>query len=158
MPEVREGVHDASGKKVAIIAGRFNDVVTAPLVDGAIECFGRHGAADSDVVVYWVPGAFELPQLTRELALNGGVDGVVFVGAIIRGETNHFDVLCQSVIDSIARASEASQIPVTYGVVSAENLNQAMDRAGGKHGNKGWDSALALIEMMTLWKSGGVSG
>lgn len=158
MPEVREGVHDASGRKIAIVAGRFNDLVTAPLVDGAAECFGRHGVRDEDVVVYWVPGAFEVPQLAMQIASSGEFDGVVCVGAIIRGETNHFDVLCQSVIDSIARVSEACNLPVTYGVVSADNLDQAIDRAGGKHGNKGWDSALALIEMMTLWKSGAGRG
>lgn len=158
MPEVREGVHDASGRKVAIVAGRFNDLVTVPLVDGAVECFGRHGAGDKDVVVYWVPGAFEVPQLAMRIASSGEFDGVVCVGAIIRGETNHFDVLCRSVIDSIARVSETCTVPVTYGVVSADDLVQAMDRAGGKHGNKGWDSALALIEMMTLWKSGAGRG
>lgn len=153
MPNVREGSLDASEKKIAIVAGRFNDFVTNRLVKSAVECVVAHGASASDVEVYWVPGSFEVPQMAGRLAEAGKFDGVICLGAIIRGETNHFDNLCASVISSIAEIPSRCALPVTYGIITAESVEQAMDRAGGKGGNRGWDSALALIEMMSLWES-----
>lgn len=153
MANVHEGTHVADKKKVSIVTGRFNDVVTTRLVNSAVDCLLRHGADPDEIQVYWVPGSFEVPQMAMRIAEQGHVDGIICLGAIIRGETNHFDVLSASVINSVADVSSRCSLPVTYGIVTAENLDQAMDRAGGKRGNKGWECALALIEMMTLWEN-----
>ena len=153
MATVHEADLDAAGKKVAIVAGRFNDFVTERLVNSAVDCIMRHGTSSDNVDVYWVPGAFEVPQMAQKLGGSGRFDGIICLGAIIRGETNHFDVLCASVISSVAELASTCSIPVTYGIVSAESAEQAVDRAGGKKGNKGWESALALVEMMSLWES-----
>ena len=152
MARVHEAELKAADKKVAIVVARYNDFVTKRLVDSAVECFERHGGLAEDVDVYWVPGAFEVPQMARRLAASGRFEGIVCLGAIIRGETNHFDNLCSSVIASVADVSAGCSLPVTYGIVTADNVDQAMQRAGGKNGNKGWESALALIEMMSLWE------
>jgi 6,7-dimethyl-8-ribityllumazine synthase len=153
MPHVHEGELSAAGKRIAIVAGRFNDFVTKKLVASAVDCVERNGGDTDNVHVYWVPGSFEVPQLALKLARSGNFDGVVCLGAIIRGETNHFDHLSISVISSIADIPSACGLPVTYGIIAAENVEQAMARAGGKNGNKGWESTLALIEMMSLWSS-----
>jgi 6,7-dimethyl-8-ribityllumazine synthase len=153
MPNLHEGKLDATGKKVAIVASRFNDFVTHRLVDGAIDCLERNGAESSALDVYWVPGSFEVPQLALKLSQSKEFDGVICVGTIVRGDTHHFDVLSNSVIKAIADITMRSPVPLTHGFITADSPDQAMDRAGGKGGNKGWDSALALIEMMNLWKS-----
>ena len=153
MPNLHEGKLDAKGKRVAIIASRFNDFVTHRLVDGAVDCLTRNGAEDSALDIYWVPGSFEVPQLAHKLSQSMEFDGILCLGTIIRGDTYHFDVLAGSVFRSISDLSSRSQVPVTHGMITADSPDQAMDRAGGKGGNKGWDSALALIEMMNLWKS-----
>ncbi len=153
MPIQHEGKLDARGKKVAIIASRFNDFVTYRLVDGAVDCFVRHGVEDSSLHVYWVPGSFEIPQLAEKLAQSKQFDGVVCLGTLVRGETHHFDVLASSVVKALADISLRSPVPVVHGLITAESPDQAMDRAGGKAGNKGWDGALALVEMMNLGKS-----
>lgn len=151
MPTVYEGKLDGTGRKVAIIASRFNDSVTSRLVSGAIDCFVRHGGDESALDVIWVPGSFEIPQMATKVAKAGAVHGIICVGTIIRGETNHFDNLSACVIRSIADIPARHSVPVCYGIVTADTIDQAMNRAGGKNGNKGWDSALALIEMMNLW-------
>ena len=151
MNRVHEDKLEAGGKKVAIVAGRFNDAVTRRLVDGAIDCFVKHGVDSGAVDVYWVPGSFEIPQMAWKLSGEHRLDGIVCLGAIIRGETNHFDILSESVIRSIAEIPAMGNLPVTYGIITAESFKQAMNRAGGKNGNKGWDGALALIELMSLW-------
>ena len=153
MPIRHEGKLDARGKKVAIVASRFNDFVTYRLVDGAVDCLVRHGAEDSSLHVYWVPGSFEIPQLAEKLAQSKQFDGVVCLGTLIRGETHHFEVLSSSVIKAIADISLRSPVPLVHGLITADSPDQAMDRAGGKAGNKGWDSALSLVEMMNLGKS-----
>jgi 6,7-dimethyl-8-ribityllumazine synthase len=152
MPNTHEGKLDARGKKIAIVAGRFNDFVTHRLVDGAVDCFARHGAEDAGLHVYWVPGSFEIPQMAERLAQSKHFDGVLCVGTLVRGETHHFDVLASSVVKAIADISLRSPVPVTHGLITADSADQAMDRAGGKAGNKGWDGALALVEMMSIWK------
>ncbi len=152
MATVHEVDLNGAGKKLAIVAGRFNDFVTTRLVSSAVECAVKHGVTPSAVEVYWVPGSFEVPQIARKLAGEQRFDGIICVGAIIRGDTNHFDNLCSSVIFSIAEIPSRFSVPVTYGIVTADTVEQALDRAGGKKGNKGWDAALALIEMMSLWK------
>lgn len=154
MPKEVEGSHDATNKIVAIVAGRFNDFVTTKLASSAVDCFVEHGVEASTLETFWVPGAFEVPQMALRIANDQKVDGILCVGAIIRGETNHFDILSASVIKSVADIPAKFLLPVAYGIVSADSLEQAMDRAGGKHGNKGWESALALIEMMALWEKG----
>lgn len=152
MPNMHEGKLDARDKKVAIVAARFNDFVTRRLVDGALDCLARHGAEESALHVYWVPGSFEIPQLAERLSHSKQFDGVICIGTLVRGETHHFEVLSSSVMKAIADISLRAPIPVTHGLVTADSPDQAMDRAGGKGGNKGWDGALALVEMMSLWK------
>lgn len=152
MARVHEAELNAAGKRIAVVVSRFNDFVTKRLAESAVECFERHGGVGENIAVYWVPGAFEVPQMARKLASTRRFDGIVCLGAIIRGGTNHFDNLCASVIASVADVSASSSLPVCYGIVTADNVDQAMDRAGGKNGNKGWESTLALIEMMSLWE------
>jgi 6,7-dimethyl-8-ribityllumazine synthase len=152
MPRTIEGELQASGKHVAVVASRFNDFVTKRLVEGAVDCLTRHGSADKDIEIYWVPGSFEIPQIAAKLSEKKQLDGVLCLGTIIRGETPHFDILSATVIRSLEQAAQRSPVPLTFGIVTADTLEQAIDRAGSKHGNKGWQSALALIEMMKLWE------
>jgi 6,7-dimethyl-8-ribityllumazine synthase len=133
MPTVHEGSLSAAGKRIAIVAGRFNDFVTKRLVASAVDCVERNGGNTDDVHVYWVPGAFEVPQLAARLAETKQFDGIACLGAIIRGETNHFDNLCTSVISSVADLAQRFGLPVTWGIVTAENAEQAMERAVGAH-------------------------
>ncbi len=153
MAKLHEGRPDAANRRISVVAGRFNAFVTTPLVDSAVECLEKHGADPSAVDVYWVPGVFEVPQMAMRIGAAGRADGIVCLGAIIRGETNNFDILSASAISSVAAVSRRCSIPVTYGIITADTLEQATNRAGGKAGNKGWESALALVEMMTLWES-----
>jgi len=150
MAKEHRAILDASGKKVGIVVSRFNEHVTRRLVDGAIDCLVRHGADEKQIDVYWVAGSFELPQATAKVIGGKKLDGVICLGALIRGETAHFDVLASTVARSIDALATASDIPVAFGVITADTLDQAVDRAGGKHGNQGWNSALALIELMNL--------
>ena len=150
---VHERNLSAANRKIAIVVGRFNDFVTTRLVSSAIDCIVRHGGSSSDVDVYWVPGSFEIPQLAMKIAESKEFDGIICLGTIIRGETSHFDNLSASVIASIAEIPARWLIPVSYGIVTADTMEQAMNRAGGKNGNKGWDSALAVIEMIALWEN-----
>ena len=154
MPNEHQAILDAKGKRVAIVVSRFNEHVTRRLVDGAVDCLVRHGADQADIDVYWVSGAFELPQATAKiLKQNDKADGVLCLGALIRGETSHFDVLASTVARSIDSLATRSDKPIAFGVITADTLDQAIDRAGGKHGNQGWHSALSLIDLMNLWQS-----
>lgn len=154
MPNEHVAVLDAKGKRVSIVVSRFNEHVTRRLVDGAVDCLVRHGAQQSDIDVYWVSGAFELPQATaRILKQNEKTDGILCLGALIRGETSHFDVLASTVARSIDSLATRSDKPIAFGVITADTLDQAVDRAGGKHGNQGWHSALSLIDLMNLWQN-----
>ena len=150
MAKEHRAVLDARGKKVAIVVSRFNEHVTRRLVDGAIDCLVRHGADEKQIDVYWVAGSFELPQATAKVLNGTKLDGAICLGALIRGETAHFDVLASTVTRSSDALATASDIPVAFGVITTDTLDQAVDRAGGKHGNQGWNSALALIELMNL--------
>jgi 6,7-dimethyl-8-ribityllumazine synthase len=138
------------GRRFAVVAARFNEVVTSELVRGALACFARHGVEEDDVDVAWVPGAFEIPVVARRLASSGVYEAVICLGAVIRGETSHFDLVAGQAARGIRRAAEDTGIPVIFGVLATETLEQAMDRAGGRHGNKGWDAAEAGIEMASL--------
>ncbi|MFH1680056.1 MAG: 6,7-dimethyl-8-ribityllumazine synthase [Candidatus Eisenbacteria bacterium] len=150
MPRMLEGRLDGSGKRFAVVVSRFNDFVGRRLVDGALDCFLRHGTADEAITVARVPGSFEIPFLAKRLAESGKYDAVVCLGAVIRGETPHFDYVAGEVAKGIARVGLESGVPVIFGVVTADSLEQAVERAGAKEGNRGWDAALSAIEMASL--------
>jgi 6,7-dimethyl-8-ribityllumazine synthase len=145
-----EGERDARGRRFAIAASRFHRVIVDRLVDAARDCLERHGVDADDVDVAWVPGAFELPLVARRLAGAGDYEAVICLGAVIRGETPHFDYVAAEAARGIADVARDLGVPVAFGVITAETLDQARDRAGGAHGNKGWDAALAAIEMASL--------
>ena len=150
--KIIKGKLDASGQKFGIVVSRFNHYLTDKLVEGAIDCLERHGTAESDITVCHVPGAFEIPHTAAKLVKSNNFDAVVCLGVIIRGETSHFDYVAGESASGIAKLSLESDIPVLYGIVTTENLEQAIDRCGAKAGNKGWDAALAAIEMINLDK------
>jgi 6,7-dimethyl-8-ribityllumazine synthase len=153
MPSEHRARLDGSGRSVAIVASRFNDVVTKRVVEGAVEGLKAHGIEDAAIHVYWVSGAFEVPQLAARIAREKNVDGVVWAGAIIRGETSHYDVLSKTVTESIETTALATGVPMTLAVLTTDTLEQAVDRAGGKHGNAGWNAAVALVELMAQFRS-----
>ncbi len=145
------GLPRGEGRRIAVVASRFNETVTTRLAEGAVEALVRHGAAFGDVDVCWVPGAWELPIATRRVLASGRYDGVVAVGAVIRGETPHFEFVAGEAARGLAEASREFEAPVTLGLLTTDTLAQAEARAGGDHGNKGWDSAVALLEMLDLF-------
>ncbi|HKI85824.1 MAG TPA: 6,7-dimethyl-8-ribityllumazine synthase [Thermoanaerobaculia bacterium] len=145
-----QGSLDGSGKRFAIVASRFNGKLVDALVVGALDCLRRHGAKDGDVSVVRVPGAWEIPLALRYLAGQRRWDGLVALGVVIRGETHHFDLICREASHGCARVSLDSEIPVGFGVLACENREQAAERAGGKVGNKGWEAAMAALEMAGL--------
>jgi len=147
--EIR-GDLQARGRRFAIVASRFNEVVVAKLVEGALDCLRSHGVAEDDLDVAWVPGAFELPLAARRLAAGGNFDAVICLGAVVRGETSHYEFVAGRAAEGIARAADDTGVPVIFGVLTTDTLEQALDRAGGKHGNKGWDAATAAMEMASL--------
>jgi 6,7-dimethyl-8-ribityllumazine synthase len=137
-------------RRFAIVAARFNEVVTAKLVSGAVDGLSSHDVDDEDIDVAWVPGAFELPLAGRAFAKVGTYDAVICLGAVIRGETPHFDLVAGQAAEGIRRVAEDTGVPVIFGVLTTDTLEQAVERAGGAHGNKGWDAAMAAIEMASL--------
>jgi 6,7-dimethyl-8-ribityllumazine synthase len=147
---VVRGEPAAGGRRFGVVAARFNEMVTAELVRGALACLTRHGVPEEDVDLVWVPGAFELPLVARRLASSGVYEAVICLGAVIRGETAHFELVAGEAAEGIRRAAEDSGVPVIFGVLATESLEQALDRSGGSHGNKGWDAALAGMEMASL--------
>ncbi|HEX8098772.1 MAG TPA: 6,7-dimethyl-8-ribityllumazine synthase [Actinomycetota bacterium] len=149
MIEVK-GSFDARGRRFAIVAASFNDIVVRALVDGAVDCFRSHGISEDDLIVAWVPGAFELPLAARRLADSQIYDAVVCLGAVIRGETPHFDYVAGEAARGVGDVARESGIPAIFGVLTTENMDQALARAGGKHGNKGWDSAMAAMQMASV--------
>jgi 6,7-dimethyl-8-ribityllumazine synthase len=149
-PVIHEGSLAARGRRFAVAVSRFNGVVTAKLLDGALAAFRRHDVADDDVEVAWTPGAFELPLTAKRLAESQGFDAVVCLGAVIRGETAHFDLVAGECARGIQRVALETGVPCVFGVLTTDTVAQAMDRAGGEHGNKGWDAAIAAIEMAGL--------
>ena len=137
-------------RRFAIVAARFNEVVTAKLVSGAVDCLSSHDVDGEDIDVAWVPGAFELPLAGRAFAKAGTYDAVICLGAVIRGKTPHFDLVAGQAAEGIRRVAEDTGVPVIFGVLTTDTLEQAVERAGGAHGNKGWDAAMAAIEMASL--------
>ena len=147
---VHEGGMEARGRRFAVAVSRFNGIVTSKLLEGALAAFRRYGVDDQDVDVAWTPGAFELPVVTLRLARSEQFDALVCLGAVIRGETAHFDYVAGEAARGIQRVALETGIPCIFGVLTTDTLDQALDRAGGKHGNKGWESATAAIEMAAL--------
>ena len=145
-----EGGFEARGRRFAVVASRFNDLVVAKLVEGAGACLRKHGLSDDDVDLVWTPGAFELPVVAERLAGSGRYDAVLCLGAVIRGQTPHFEFVAGETARGIQRAALDTGVPVLFGVLTTDTLEQALDRAGGKHGNKGWDAAMAAMQMVSL--------
>lgn len=148
--KVIEGNLDAQGLSFALVVSRFNEALTTRLEAGAIDCLLRHGAGEEQITVVRVPGAWEIPMIAAKLAADGGFDAVISVGALVRGGTAHFDLLASEVAKGVAQAAISTGVPMTFGVITADTLEQAVERAGTKMGNKGWEAALAAIEMARL--------
>lgn len=138
------------GMKVGVIATRFNEFIVSKLLDGALDGLVRHGVDEDNVTVVWVPGAFEIPTIANKMAKSGKYDAVICLGTVIRGQTSHYDLVCNEVAKGIAQVSLGTGIPTLFGVVTTENIEQAISRAGTKAGNKGYDCALSAIEMVNL--------
>ncbi|MZQ76198.1 MAG: 6,7-dimethyl-8-ribityllumazine synthase [Peptoclostridium sp.] len=147
---IYEGKLLARDKKFAIVASRFNEFITSKLIGGAVDCLKRHEAEDDNIELVWVPGAFEIPLACKKLASTGKYDAIIALGAVIRGATSHYDYVCSEVSKGVASVSLEKEIPVAFGVVTTENIEQAIERAGTKAGNKGWDAAMTAIEMANL--------
>ena len=145
------GSPSGHGRRFAVVASRFNETVTQKLVDGALDALVRHGAAVDDVDLVWVPGAWELPSAARRLLATERYDALVAVGAVIRGDTPHFDYVAGEASRGLSDASAAFETPIGFGVLTCDDMAQAEARAGGEHGNKGWDAALAALEMADLF-------
>jgi 6,7-dimethyl-8-ribityllumazine synthase len=152
MPKVIEGKLNAKGLKFGIVVSRFNDFVCERLLTGALDVLIRNGADEGDIEILKVPGAFEIPQVARKMALSKKYDGVICLGAVIRGATPHFDYIAAEVSKGIAMIGLESEVPVAFGVLTTDNLEQAIERAGSKAGNKGWDAALSAVEMANLYR------
>ncbi len=148
-----EGNYEAKGLKFAVVVSRFNELITRKLIEGATDGLKRHGCVDDDINVYYVPGAFEIPSVAKKLAQSKTFDAVVCLGAVIRGATPHFDYIANEVSKGIAAVSLETGVPVIYGVVTADSIEQALERAGTKLGNRGFDAAMSAIEMANLYKS-----
>jgi 6,7-dimethyl-8-ribityllumazine synthase len=152
MGKVYKAELNAQGKRFALCVARFNSLLTERLLAGAKDCLTRHGAADTNIDEYWVPGSFELPYVAAKLVdAKKKYDAVICLGAVVRGDTPHFDFLAAEVTKGIAHLSLRSGVPVIYGVITCDTLEQAIERAGTKGGNKGWDAALSAIEMVNLY-------
>lgn len=149
---VYEGSLVSQGIKVGIVAARFNEFIVSKLVSGALDGLKRHDVKDEDIDVAWVPGAFEIPLIASKMANSGKYDAVICLGAVIRGATSHYDYVCNEVSKGVAQAGLNSGVPVLFGVVTTENIEQAIERAGTKAGNKGYDCALSAVEMVNLIK------
>lgn len=148
--KVFEGHLDAQGLRFALVVSRFNEALTSRLESGAVDCLLRHGASEDDITIVRVPGAWEIPMVAARLAGDGSVDAVISVGALVRGGTAHFDLIAAEVTKGVAQAAMTTGVPMTFGVITADTLEQAVERAGTKMGNKGWEAALAAIEMARL--------
>jgi 6,7-dimethyl-8-ribityllumazine synthase len=151
MPKILEGKISAEGFRFAIIVSRFNDFISSKLVDGAMDALRRHGVDEGKVSLIKVPGSFEIPSVAKRLAKSNKYDAIICLGAVIRGATPHFDFIAAEVAKGVASVGLESDIPVTFGVLTTDNLEQAIERAGSKAGNKGWDAAISAIEMVNLF-------
>lgn len=152
MGKIISGKLNVEGKKVALVVSRFNEFITAKLVEGASDCLMRHGAGEKDVDVVWVPGSFEIPAVAKKIAKGKKYNAIICLGAVIRGETPHFDYVCKETSKGISALAMESEIPVVFGIVTTDSLEQAIERAGTKSGNKGFDAALTAIELINLYE------
>ncbi|MBN1983357.1 MAG: 6,7-dimethyl-8-ribityllumazine synthase [Chitinivibrionales bacterium] len=150
MSTIIEGLFDATGKRFAIVVSRFNELIGRKLVEGALDCLLRHNAAHENITVVWVPGAFEIPLIAKKMAQSNQYHAVICLGAVIRGSTPHFDYVAAQVAKGVAVASLDTGKPVIFGVLTTDSIEQAIERAGTKSGNKGFDAALNAIEMANL--------
>ena len=150
MEKVIQGILDAKDKKFGILVSRFNEFITQRLLDGALDCIYRHGGKKENVEIVWVPGSFELPVVAKKMAASNRYNAVICLAAVIQGGTPHFQYIAAEVTKGIAQVALESEIPAIYGVLTCETLDQAVERAGAKQGNKGWSAALAAIEMADL--------
>jgi 6,7-dimethyl-8-ribityllumazine synthase len=152
MGKVYEGKLDAGGKRFGILVGRFNDFIGKRLLEGALDCLVRHGAKEEQVSVVWVPGTFEMPAVAQRMAAGKKYDALICLGAVLRGDTPHFDFIAGEAAKGIAKVGMEAGIPVIFGIITADTLEQAIERAGTKSGNKGWTAALSAIEMANLYR------
>ena len=147
-----EGKLIAEGQKIAIVAGRFNEIITNKLLGGAVDAFKRHGGEETDIDLAWVPGAFEIPLVAKKMAESKKYDAVICLGAVIRGATPHFDMVANETTKGIAAAGLQTGVPIIFGVLTTDNIEQAVERAGSKAGNKGFEAVTTAIEMVNLMK------
>ncbi len=145
-----EGYFSAKGYRFGLVVSRFNELISSKLLGGALDALKRHDARDEDMEVFWVPGSFEIPLMAKKAAKSGRFDAVICLGAVIRGDTPHFEYVASEVTKGVAQVSLETEIPVTFGVITSDTLEQAIERAGSKAGNKGWDAAMGAIEMVDL--------
>ncbi len=153
MPKLYEGHLLGQGLKFGLVIGRFNEFITNKLLGGALDALNRHGVADQDIEVAWVPGAFEIPMVARKMVSMDKYDAVICLGAVIRGATPHFDFVAGEVSKGVAKVGLDSGVPTIFGVITADTIEQAIERAGTKAGNKGWDAAVTAIEMANLMRN-----
>jgi 6,7-dimethyl-8-ribityllumazine synthase len=149
MTEIR-GTFDARARRFAIVAASFNEIVVSKLVEGARACLRAQGTSDDEIDAAWVPGAFEIPLVAKRMAESGRYDAVICLGAVVRGETPHFDYVAGECARGVQRVILETGVPLAFGVLTTETMAQALDRAGGKHGNKGWDAAMAAMQMTSV--------
>lgn len=147
-----EGYLSGEGLRIGIVVGRFNEFITSKLLSGAEDALKRHGVNEEDVAIAWVPGAFEIPLAAKKMAQSGKYDAIITLGTVIRGATPHFDYVCSEVAKGVSRAGDHAGIPVIFDVLTTDSIEQAIERAGTKAGNKGWESAAGAIEMANLMK------
>jgi len=152
MGKVFEANLIGTGLRVGIVVGRFNEFINAKLLDGALDGLKRHGVSEDDIDVAWVPGAFEVPFIAKQMAETGNYDAIIGLGTVIRGATTHYDYVCNEAAKGIAQVSLQTNVPVIFGIVTTENIEQAIERAGTKSGNKGYDAAVSAIEVANLQK------
>jgi 6,7-dimethyl-8-ribityllumazine synthase len=155
---IYEGKLNAKGFKFAIVVSRFNSFITDKLLEGAIDALKRHGAEDRQISIYKVPGSFEIPLIAKLLAKKRDIDGIICLGTVIKGGTSHFHYIASEVAKGIAQASLESEKPISFGIITSENIEQAIERAGTKSGNKGYDAAISVIEMVNLLKEKALCG
>jgi 6,7-dimethyl-8-ribityllumazine synthase len=151
MEKVFQGILDGRKRSFAVVVSRFNEAISTRLLDGALDCLRRHNTADANIHIVWVPGSFEIPSGARRVAGMGAYDAIICLGALVRGATPHFDFIASEVAKGVARLSDDTGLPVIFGVITADSLEQAIERSGGKSGNKGWDAALSALEMADLF-------
>lgn len=150
--KIFEGTLAAQDYKIAIVTSRFNEFIVSKLLEGALDCLYRHGALEENISLFKVPGSFEIPVIAEKIAQSGKYDGIICLGALIRGNTPHFDYISSEVTKGIAATSLKHTLPISFGVLTTDSIEQAIERAGTKAGNKGWDAALSAIEMISLFK------